>query len=145
MQSAYGETHTGMSASVLNLYNSINSLLVGGNSVMLFLKVSGNWVGELFGAPDGSSFTEDGGMRVLTFENGVLPMDSALGTTDINATTTSKIHNDVQVEANSGENSISDTDSAHITTGNSFAAANVINIANTHVIGRNWVLAIVLS
>ena len=51
--------------------------------------------------------------------------------------------NNLKINADSGNNNILNTEIANIDTGSSLAAANVINIANTNIIGRNWILAII--
>jgi hypothetical protein len=59
------------------------------------------------------------------------------------STSTAIISNDVHVVANSGDNVVKDTSTSSISTGKTFAAANIVNIANTNVVGRNWILAII--
>jgi hypothetical protein len=47
------------------------------------------------------------------------------------------------VVALTGENAITGADTALISTGNAYAGANIVNVANATVVGRNWILAII--
>jgi hypothetical protein len=59
------------------------------------------------------------------------------------STNTANVHNDVQVYALTGENqAITENATSTITTGDAYAAANVVNLINTNIIGRNWIFAI---
>ncbi len=143
IESVSGAIHTGSTISSTNISNTSNSSLVGGGSVSLLLKVSGAWVGELFGAPSGSAFAADGNVRTLNLGEvsegrSVRPIQ-----TDIMSTSTARISNTASILSDSGSNQTVDTTDSQITTGNAYAAANVINIANTNVVGRNWILAII--
>lgn len=64
-------------------------------------------------------------------------------TTEILHQNVAEIANNVKVLALTGENRAQSVGDALITSGNAFAAANILNIANTNVIGANWMLALV--
>jgi hypothetical protein len=139
-----GMMYTGDSNSSLNIYNNMGSTLVGGNSISILLKVSGNWLGKLFGLPSENIFVQDGNTRTLEVKDGLSSVSSNEPVVnDIHATSTANINNDVKVMADTGNNTTAMTETSLINTGNSRAAANVINIANTNVIGHNWILAII--
>src|SRR5690606_13875134 len=65
------------------------------------------------------------------------------GNTNISATNTASITNNVDVVALTGENAISGSETALICTGTAYAGANIMNVANATVVGRNWMLAII--
>lgn len=138
-----GIIHTGSALSSTNIYNNLNSSLIGGGSVALFLKVSGTWLGELFGAPDGSAFVDDGGVRTLSIEGNTSSGSPRLLLGDITSTSTARISNTGSIIADSGNNQTLDTINSDIGTGNAYASANIITIANSNIIGRNWILAII--
>lgn len=136
-----GAIQTGNANSYVNVFNQINSLLAG-SGIAIMLRFSGEWNGDIFGLPD--SMTVVRGPNSLLITGGGAGTSSGNGPVGVSGTTTADIANDVRVEALSGENGITDSTSttALISTGNAFAAANVINIANQTVIGRNWLLAV---
>jgi hypothetical protein len=159
INTALGTIDTGDTHSSTGIFNNLNSSLLNDNSLLLLLKVSGNWHGELIGTPLGSSFTGSGSTRVLELHgNEILgsQQESASGslgntlsphTTDTNekiiGTSTAKISNIASVFSDSGNNKITDASTSRIETGNSYAGLNLINIANANVIGRNWILGII--
>ncbi len=133
---------TGTSNSSLSTYNNVNSSFVGGNSLLLLLRVTGVWLGTLVGTPESLQVVSDGNMHLLQLEeDGNSQSRMSVGT--LESTSTVLLSNTVDVRADSGNNTIEDSSIAEITTGNAYALATVINIANTHIIGRNWILAII--
>jgi hypothetical protein len=139
---ADGTIITGDSASTGNVFNQINSSLIGSGNMSLLFRVHGTWTGSVFGAPAGLERIQgpDGSMYLYFPGAGGT---ASSGSTQLNATSTALIRNGASVSATTGGNSILDAGSALISTGNAYAGANVVNIANTSVIGRNWMLAIV--
>lgn len=135
-----GLIQTGEAKTSSNVFNQLNSSLVGGQSVSIVFKVHGKWAGEIYGAPDdlGWSVGDDG--SIYLFDVG---QNSQNGSLSLFGTSTSQIHNNVSVVALTGENAITDAETAVISTGNAYAGANIINVANANVIGRNWILAVI--
>jgi hypothetical protein len=131
---------TGNAAASSNVFNQLNSSLVGGQSVSIVFRVQGSWAGEIFGAPDGLAWTvgDDGSIYLFDAGGG-----SANSTSAVHGTSTVRINNKVNVVALTGENAITNADTAVISTGNAYAGANIINVANANVIGRNWILAVI--
>lgn len=139
-----GTIATGNAVATTNVYNALNGTFIGGSSVQVLLRVSGEWLGNLFGAPEGIGFTNEGDTRVLNLSTpGSLSSAITNATSNILSTSTALINNQVQMIAESGINETKDTAHTIIETGDALAAANIINIANTNVIGRNWILAII--
>ncbi len=53
------------------------------------------------------------------------------------------VQNDIDVEANTGRNvAVTEDGTAHVVTGDAYAIANVINMINTNIVGRNWIFAL---
>jgi hypothetical protein len=135
---------TGDANSGSSVVNTVNTNLLGGNSVFILLNVYGDWSGDIFGLPPGISWTETPEGVVLFSEN-----DASLGTEaepsgDIaignNSSTT--IKNNIEVYALTGDNKVNATNGdGVVVTGDAHASANIINIANTNAIGQNWILA----
>ncbi|MBA3789271.1 hypothetical protein H0X32_02670 [Patescibacteria group bacterium] len=133
---------TGNSNSASNIYNQVNTNLFGGNDISILFRLTGNWTGQVFDAPAGLSVIRgaDGSIFLSSMAPG---MFSQLGSTDITASSSANIQNHVSLTALSGNNDIQNASSSSISTGDAFASANILNIANANVIGRNWLLAIV--
>ncbi|MCA9362477.1 hypothetical protein KC906_03800, partial [Candidatus Kaiserbacteria bacterium] len=53
------------------------------------------------------------------------------------------IDNNIYIDAITGRNEITNTVHGEVVTGDAYASANVMNIANTNVIGANWTMAII--
>ena len=133
---------TGDSLGNSSVFNQINTSLIGGNNVMILFKVHGAWAGEIFGAPQDVAWTQAPDGSILLFDSGT-STDQGGGDLTMNATSSALIRNDLSVVALTGENKITGAEAALISTGNAYAGANVVNIANANVIGRNWLLAII--
>lgn len=134
-------TLTGTARSVNQTINSINSALLGGDSMVIMLKVHGDWLGEIQGLIPGIEVVKgDDGSYYLSNSNQNITAGAALA---VNASNTATITTNATLIANSGENTITGADSSLITTGDALIGANVVNVANATVIGRNWTLAII--
>lgn len=132
--------NTGNAHSSTNVFNQINSSLIGGQSVSVVFRVHGSWAGEIFGAPDNLAWTAGDDGSIYLFDVGGT---SSNGSVSMHGTSTASINNDVNVIALTGENAITNAETAVISTGNAYAGANIINVANANVIGRNWILAVI--
>lgn len=133
---------SGQSKSFTNILNAVNTDTTNDNILILF-KIKGTWSGDVLGVPDGIYWerTSDG----IQFSSAP-PQNTALareGTLDVATENTAVIRNHLSVDAVSGENILEDVAHGIITTGMAHAAANVINIANTTVVGKRWLLAVV--
>ncbi len=62
---------------------------------------------------------------------------------DILNTNDAAIQNDIEVTTDTGGNSAEGVGETTINTEDAFAAANVINVANTNIVGRNWLTGII--
>ena len=131
---------TGDAVADANVVNHINQNLVGGSSVNILFKVHGDWSGEIFGLPEGLAWDHTSeGIHIYSLgsDGGV----GGGGSTTISNTNNAYIQNNVEVRALTGENKVEGGDGS-IETGDAYAAANVVNVANTNVVGRNWIMAL---
>lgn len=140
---------TGDANSGANIVNQVNTNLFGADSLLILFRVYGNWTGNVFGLPDGILWSETPyGIQFLSAIDGPsydTGSASTLGGSSLNVSnnSTSSITNNIDVYALTGENKANaGGGSATIDTGDAYASANLINIANTNVVGRNWILAI---
>ena len=132
---------TGDATTYTNVYNQANTNLVTSDSFTLLFRIHGDWAGEVFGLPEGLSYqqTPDG----ITISNATSQSTPATAN-NISATITNDatITNNVSVEANTGNNQAHGDELGYVSSGDAYAAANVTNVANTNILGRNWSLLI---
>jgi hypothetical protein len=143
---------TGSSIADSSVTNQINTNSFGGEEVFILFKVHGNWSGNIFGLPDGISWERTPqGIKIFSSDaaggSDTTATSSATGTDPMSRLTVSNknkatISNNVGVYALTGENEVTGGTGASVETGNAHAAANVVNMANTNVVGRNWMFAI---
>ncbi|MDB5266101.1 MAG: hypothetical protein JWM39_814 [Parcubacteria group bacterium] len=135
---------TGSAQSSGSVFNRINAASIGGGNVSILFRVQGNWAGQIFDAPAGLNWTRGADGSILLFgDPGSTGTGADLSNTNITGSTTAHINNNVSVTALTGDNHADVAGSALITTGNALASANVVNVANTNVVGKNWILAVV--
>lgn len=134
---------TGDACAYVNLDNTVNQNIVGSSLVNILIRVDGDWNGHVFGLPDGLLWERTGsGIRIYN------ELDGAASTTSVSTASvgTTTIHNDATIENNikitalTGENEVTGGDGL-VQTGDACVAANIQNIANTNVIGSNWLSA----
>ena len=139
---------TGRAESESNVLNQINRNIFGGDVMYLLVRVHGAWTGDVHGLPDGLDWmwTSDG---VLIFNEGTeivpsvfLPYDSDSYNADFENLNDVYIDNNVNIESITGDNEVKGLVGS-ITTGEAVASANVMNVANTNVIGANWTYAVI--
>lgn len=134
-------TQTGDAKTVTQTINSINSALLGGDSMVIMLRVHGDWLGEIQGLIPGIQVVQ-GADGTYYLSNSNQSARAAAGLM-VSASNTATISNNATLTANTGQNTISGADTSHITTGDALIGANIVNVANAVVIGRNWTLAII--
>ena len=142
------EIVTGRGEAESNVLNKINENVYGGDLMYLLIRVHGYWSGDVVGLPDGLTWEWTPMGIVIYNENAEITPSEMLGYDIDSYDATFTNHNDVVIDNNinidaiTGENEV-DGLLGSIHTGNAFASANVMNIANTNVIGANWTMAVV--
>ncbi len=134
---------TGGSASSGSVFNQINTDMLGGMAVSILFRVQGDWAGEVFGAPEGLQWTQGPDGTIALFDASGGTGSGTQSMAQVTASSTANIGNHVDVLALTGQNRVNNAHSALITTGNALASANVMNIANTNIVGKNWIMAII--
>ena len=142
----HGEVFTGNAYTSSNSYTAANQTRVGGASVLMVFRVWGEWSGTIQGLPEGMTWREtEYGIEILSTGSG--SSGGSVGVYNSSAfvassTNSATVHTDVEVLAETGGNRAETVDgTAVITTGDAYAAANVVNLINTNIVGRNWVFA----
>ncbi len=134
---------TGDGHAAATVVNQVNTNVLGDSLLFLF-RVHGSWTGNVFGLPEGVAWRETGdGIELFLDPAGV---SSPLGSTDrltVENTNAATVTNNVSVYALTGDNkAAAGAGDASVATGDAYAAANVLNVVNSNILGRNWVLAI---
>jgi uncharacterized repeat protein (TIGR01451 family) len=132
---------TGDATTYTNVYNQTNTNVINSDSFTILFRVHGDWAGEVFGLPEGLSYEHTA--AGITISNTTSQSTPAM-TNNISATITNdaSITNNVSLEANTGSNQAYGNELGYVGTGDAYAAANVTNVANTNILGRNWSLLI---
>lgn len=139
---------TSVDARVLNI---ANNNIAGGNMWLVIVNEAGRWIGRIMGAPDSSNFggssefefmvDQNGGVTVANAGNGAGSTNNAILSETTNNTTNqinnAKIVNNVNLEANSGDNSASKNTNGNssIVTGDANIVANIVNFVNNNITG----------
>jgi len=132
---------TGNAYSAASSINQVNTNSTGGSNVYILVNVLGNWLGNVQGLPAGMSWVQTPTGIALTGSS-LSSLSGSSAPLVASSTNTASVANDVQVYALTGSNEASSDGSAALSTGDAYAASNVINIVNTTIIGQNWLLAI---
>jgi hypothetical protein len=140
-ESGTGLIQTGNAYTGTTMLNQVNQNYIGGSEVNLIFRVFGTWTGNIYNLPQGLTWNGTPVGIQFVGENGQT-LFSNQSTLAVNTQNTATINNTVDVEAVTGNNHATGTN-ALIDTGNAYANANIVNIVNANVIGKNWMQAIV--
>lgn len=147
--------NTSVDASILNI---ANMNLIGSNMWLVIINEAGNWVGKLFGAPDGSQMAGSEGVEFAVDQNGtinVLNKNNGAGSdnngtvnnvtnNNLNQSNTANVVNNLNLVANSGNNDASKNNGdVNIKTGDAEAIANIVNFVNNNIAGGKLLVTFV--
>ncbi len=147
--------NTTVDASILNI---ANMNVLGGNMWLVIVNEAGNWVGKLFGAPDGSVLAGSDGLEFAVDPNGTINVTNAnngpdsTNNGDVNNTTnnnltqtnTANVVNNVNLSANTGKNTADKNNGpVDIVTGDAQAIANIVNFVNNNIAGGKLLVTFV--
>ena len=135
---------TGEAVAGSNVTNIVNTNLVNAPTFFVVFRIFGAWNGSVFNAPEGISWAETpSGIELFSTSEDV-GIGGSMGMINVETENTADITNNVQVFALTGENKATSADGgASVDTGNAYAGANVLNVANTNVISSNWIVALI--
>lgn len=148
------EIVTGNSKAESNILDKVNQNIFGGDSMYLLIRIHGDWDpdGQVVGLPDGLvwEWLPEANSILIKNEGAEIALspilenhpdgDSYMATSSV--LNDVKITNDITIDAITGKNAV-DGYYGQIKTGNAYASANLMNIANTNVIGTNWTYAVI--
>jgi len=127
-----GSATTGSAGTNLVLLNLTGQQIICGDALLVFVNVLGNWVGMIVNAPSGSTAAALGGGNCSASS-----MPAA--DTNVNSTTNSTIDNNLKLNAQSGDATVTrNTKAGDATTGGATASANIANIANSSLSFSSW-------
>lgn len=124
-----GSATTGAANTNVTILNLTGRQVIGSNALLVFVNVLGSWVGLIMDAPNGSTAAALGG--------GITQNDIASGTYNLNDN--NEINNNINVNAFTGDATVSDnTNAGNATTGNATASANIANVINSQMSLSGW-------
>lgn len=117
---------TGDAGAVANITNVVNTNVVDSQGFLSLLNLFQPYIGNI-------------DLSNLDFQSSVCSA-CTVSNLSVSNTNSSTIVNNVNVTANTGDNTIDSSGDAAIETGDAGAAANVVNVANTNIINSNYLL-----
>lgn len=142
---------TGSSNINAQVLNIANTNLSNGDWWLVIVNKAGQWIGQIFGAPEGATLAgssgtqfivdEYGQITALNSENGANSINSAVAnssnSTTLNQSNSAHIVNNVNLSANTGNNtsSFNTGGNSSIVTGDAKIVANIINFVNNNIAG----------
>lgn len=142
--------NTGEAIALLNLFNLVNTNLIGENWFFGVINIFGELEGDIILpyelqyliGDEGEGGTLTSAINTNTGEGSTNQAQaSAASSVEITNTNEATLTNDVSVLANSGENEI--IGSGSIQTGNASAQLNLLNIVNTNIFGGRWLFLLI--
>src|SRR5207302_1372091 len=131
-----------------NVLNIANTNIDSGNMWLVIVNKAGQWIGQILGAPDGSTFAGSNGMEFGVNSNGEITATNngngdssqnlASASQNSNTSTTQQntahVVNTLDLSANTGSNNASRNTGGNnsITTGDAKVIANLVNFVNNN-------------
>jgi hypothetical protein len=124
-----GSATSGNASTKVTVFNLTGNQVIGANALLVFVNVSGKWVGVLMNAPAGAT--------AAAFGSGIT--GNTINDAVISAANDSAINNNITLAAKSGDATVADNTSAgNANTGNANTAANLLNINNAGFNLSGW-------
>ncbi len=124
-----GNATSGNAKNSITAFNLTGSQVVGSNDILVFVNVSGTWVGMIINAPAGATAAELGGGISQNGNNNL----------DFNNTNNQRINNNINTNARSGNATVSEnTTGGNATSGNAKTAVNLLNVENSSLNLSGW-------
>ncbi len=121
-----GSATSGNASTAVTIFNLTGSEIVGTNCLLVFVNVSGQWVGVIMNAPAGATAAAIGGATSTAAAN-------------VTADTNASITNNIDVNAQSGNAAVTDnTHAGSATSGNASTVVNLLNLENSQLNLSGW-------
>ena len=138
---------TGDAGASSNVINQINQNVTNFGSFSLLLRVHGHWSGSVYAPPEELMWNETANGVEIYNNNSISGSGgstSVIGELNVQNDNNATITNNIDVYALTGENHADGNEGhAGVLSGEAYASANVVNVANTNIIGQNWTMAII--
>ncbi len=130
-----------------NVQNFINQNTVGSNWLFANVNVLGAWHGQVYSLPNFAEIQQaTHGVTVFGTDNqpgvtSTTTASSTVGNLIVNNNNSADVTNNIDINANSGSNTITGDKDGLIKTGSVEVVANLLNFINTNFVGSNFVIA----
>ncbi len=129
-----GSATSGNADTEVTVFNLTGRNLIGANALLVFVNVAGEWVGFITDAPNGATSAMLGGGITTNEACGNCGQNM-----NIDASSESKISNNVNVTAVSGDANVTgNTNGGNASTGDASAQANIANITTSNFSLSGW-------
>lgn len=128
------------------ILNYLNFNITGNNWVFLIVNVFGKWMGQIVGFGDNPPMDapDQGSFAALSVGQGGQSEGSSEETqnqTSVDNTNNAVVNNNINVEGISGQNKVNENDGeTSLVTGWVEIDTNLLNIINTNITGRSWMV-----
>lgn len=152
---------TGDTNILAQVFNVANTNIVGGNWWLVLVNEAGFWIGKIIGAPDGQNYSGSDGFEFSVDPSGeVTVVNSGNGAgsensgnvsqtsnTNIYQSNDAKVVNNVNLKANTGDNSanMNTGGNSAISTGDANIIANIVNFVNNNIVGGGKLIVTVVN
>ncbi|HET9098325.1 MAG TPA: hypothetical protein VFN51_01790, partial [Candidatus Saccharimonadales bacterium] len=135
-----GSATSGSAKTSVTAFNLTGSNIIGSNDILVFVNVTGTWVGLIMNAPPGTSAAEFGGGITTTGPNSTNASNTTVNNNStINNVNHDQINNSISTTARSGNATVSDNNNAgNALSGNADNAINLANIENSSINLTGW-------
>ncbi len=136
-----GNATSGNATTKLNIYNLIDSRIVGGNVLLAFVNVMGSWYGLLMNAPAGTTSAALGGGITQDSQG-----DTSVPASQVFGVNNATINNNVTLTSKTGDATVSGNHhGGNATTGNASAVADIVNILGSQINLSGWLGILIIN
>lgn len=136
-----GNTTTGSASTNITAFNLTGSSVLGKNAILVFINVTGTWVGLIVNAPAGTTAAALGGSITQTGpnSNNNISSDGNAANVDINNAVSHTITNNITAAAKTGDANVTgNTRAGNAMSGNASSAVNLLNVENSSLSLSDW-------
>jgi len=132
-----GNATSGNATTILNTCNVVDSNIVGGNVLLVFVNVMGHWYGLLMNAPAGTTNAALGGG---------ISQDVSVPASQVTAINNETVNNIVNLTSTTGNATVMNNGvGGDATTGSASAVADVVNILGSQINLSGWLGVLVIN
>lgn len=126
-----------------NVFNLVNYNVYSNSWKFYRINIFGEWDGTVHGLPQGYNYFKDENGITIYKELSTNEMNSLYTKFIASNTNYASTTNDIDIDADTGNNSILRGDSGSIKTGNIDITNNILNFINSNFIGDNWQFSLI--